>query len=86
MPGVNTAHSCTANRDAWNTYTMVWRADWIWIYVNGTLCLANNSGDSAFQKPYMLLFTAALGTGPNAYKGDFDLPATMQVDYVRAWQ
>ncbi|RNL60556.1 glycosyl hydrolase family protein [Nocardioides marmoriginsengisoli] len=84
--GVNTAYDCAAARGVWNTYTMVWRADWIGIYVNGTLCLSNTSGDSAFQKPYMFLFTAALGAGTNAYDGRAPLPATMQVDYLRVWK
>lgn len=85
QPGVNTAY-CAAARGVWNTYTLVWSASRLEIQVNQKSCLVNTSGDSAFQKPYLLAFTAMLGVGDNAYDGRAPLPATMQVDYVRAWE
>jgi beta-glucanase (GH16 family) len=85
LPGVNTAY-CAAARGTWNTYTLVWTPDRIQVLVNGRSCLVNTSGDSAFKKPYMILLTAMLGVGNNAYDGRVPLPATMQVDYVRAWK
>jgi beta-glucanase (GH16 family) len=85
LGGVNTAY-CAAERGAWNTYTLVWTPDRIEILVNDRTCLVNTSGDSAFKKPYLILLTAMLGVGNNAYDGRVPLPATMQVDYVRAWK
>lgn len=56
------------------------------ISVNGQLCLVNTSGDKAFNKKYIMAFTAGLGMGANAPTADSQVPATMSVDYVRVWQ
>jgi beta-glucanase (GH16 family) len=85
VPGLNTAY-CAAKRGVFNTYTLVWTPRILEISVNGRLCLRNTSGDVAFQKPYIVLFTQAMGHGTNAYRGQTSLPATMQVDYVRVWK
>lgn len=77
---------CAAPRDSWNTYTMVWGPDRIEIFVNGVSCLVNTSGDPAFKKPYILILTQSIGWGENAYVDSTPLPATMDVDYVRAWK
>jgi beta-glucanase (GH16 family) len=84
--GVNTAWTCAANRGQWNTYTLEWSPEQIEILVNGTSCLVNKSGDAAFLKPYIVVLTAGLGFGTNAYDGRAPLPATMSVDYVRVWK
>ncbi len=84
--GVNTAWNCVAQRGAWNTYTLVWTATKVQILVNGTTCLTNTSGDSAFLKPYILALTQGLGAAGNEYDGRAPVPATMNVDYVRVWK
>jgi hypothetical protein len=40
-----------------------------------------------FDRPFFLAFTAALGTeGSDAFQpGTAPLPATMKIDWVRAW-
>jgi beta-glucanase (GH16 family) len=86
VPGTNTARDCPAARGVWNTYTLEWAPDRLQIWVNGRSCLLNTSGDAAFQKPYILALTAALGVDANAYRGGPTLPATMSVDYVRVWR
>jgi beta-glucanase (GH16 family) len=68
-PGVNTAWNCAAARGTWNTYTLEWSARRIEIWVNGTPCLVNTSGDAAFQRPYIIALTAALGGTGNGYDG-----------------
>jgi beta-glucanase (GH16 family) len=86
IPGLNTSWSCAAQRGVYNTYTLVWAPDVLQAYVNGVPCLVNTSGDPAFRKKYILALTMALGTGSNGYTGTAPMPATMDVDYVRAWQ
>jgi beta-glucanase (GH16 family) len=83
--GTNTAY-CGGSRGDWHTYGLVWSATKMEIYVDGTLCLTNTSGDPAFQKPYIWDLTQALGLGDNALSGQSQLPITMDVDYVRAWR
>lgn len=84
-PGVNTAY-CQASRGVFNTYVLTWTPTTLTIDVNGKTCLVNNSGDPAFQKPYIAAFTAALGVGSNARTSSTPIPATMTVDYLRVWR
>jgi beta-glucanase (GH16 family) len=84
--GLNTSWSCFAYRGQWNTYTVEWSPSRIEIFVNGKSCLVNTSGDQAFTKPYIIALTAGLGSGGNAYSSRTPLPATMNIDYVRAWR
>jgi beta-glucanase (GH16 family) len=86
IPGVNTSWDCRADRGVWNTYTLVWTATSLQVYVNGTSCLRNTSANPAFMKKYILNLTQALGHGSNAYTGSAPMPATMDVDYVRVWK
>ena len=85
IPGVNTAWNCPAARGVYNTYTLTWTPSTLTILVNGETCLVNTSGDPAFQKPYIAVFTQALGVGANALRWNTPIPATMAVDHVRVW-
>lgn len=84
-PNANTAWNCPAKRGEWNTYTMVWAPNRIEIHMNGALCLVNTSGSEAFKKRYILVLSQGLGTGTNSLTPSTTMPATMDVDYVRAW-
>jgi beta-glucanase (GH16 family) len=86
IPGTNTAWNCAASRGVYNTYTLEWTATRLEIFVNGTSCLVNASGDSAFRKRYILSLTQALGTGTDALTTTTQLPAVMNVDYVKVWK
>jgi beta-glucanase (GH16 family) len=86
LPGTNTAYTCVAERGVWNTYRLDWTAQRLEIFVNGKSCLVNTSADPAFQKPYIMAFTAALGVQQNAYTGAAPIPATTSIDYLRIWQ
>ncbi|HEX2893249.1 MAG TPA: glycoside hydrolase family 16 protein, partial [Marmoricola sp.] len=89
VPGVNTAYDCIAHRGVWNIYTLEWTPTTLTILVNGQHCLTNESGDSAFQRPYLLALTQALGQRgqtDNSLTDATPLPATMDVDYVRVWK
>ena len=85
-PGTNTAWDCAAQRGVYNTYTLTWSANRLEIQVNGKTCLVNTSGDGAFQKPYIMALTQALGATGNEYDGRAPIPATMNVDYVKVWK
>ena len=84
--GAYTAYGCYVQRGVWNTYTLTWTASRLEIFVNGKSCLVNTSGDTAFQKSYIFAFTEALGVDGNAYDGRAPVPATMSIDYIRAWK
>ena len=86
QPGLNTAWNCTANRGEWNTYALEWSPTKLVVFVNGQTCLTNTSGDSAFQKAYIMAFTQGLGGAGNVYDGRAPLPATMSIDYVKVWK
>ena len=86
IPGINTAWNCQAARGVFNTYALTWTPATLTVEVNGKTCLHNTSGDPAFQKPYIVAFTAALGVGKNELRWHTPMPATMQVDYVRVWR
>lgn len=86
VPGLNTAWNCSAPRGQWHTYTLEWTAYRLAILVNGRTCLVNTHGAASFRKPFILNFTQFLGDAQNAYSGGISLPATMEVDYVRAWK
>ena len=81
----NTTWSCRAARGEYNTYTLEWSAERLEIFVNGNSCLVNTSGNAAFNKRYVMAFTQALGSQDNDQTPDTPVPATMSIDYVRAW-
>jgi beta-glucanase (GH16 family) len=86
IPGVNTAWNCSAARGVFNTYTLTWGPSRIEIQVNGRTCLVNTAASAAYKQKYMMVLTALLGVGANAYDGRAPIPETMNVDYVRAWK
>ncbi|WP_332662589.1 glycoside hydrolase family 16 protein [Aeromicrobium sp.] len=81
----NTTWGCRAPRGEYNTYTLEWSAERLEIFVNGNSCLVNTSGNAAFNKRYIMAFTQALGSQDNTVSADTPVPATMSIDYVRAW-
>ncbi|WP_110205368.1 glycoside hydrolase family 16 protein [Nocardioides daejeonensis] len=85
IQGVTTAQ-CAAQRGVWNTFALEWAPGRMEIFVNGTSCLVNNGGDSAFRKRYIVALTQLIGAKRNAPTAATPLPASMYVDYVRVWQ
>jgi len=85
-PTTNTSWRCTAQRGVFNTYTLEWSPSRVEVFVNGRSCLVNTSGSAAFKKRYIMALTQGLGSqaGNNPVDGT-PIPATMTVDYVRAW-
>ncbi len=87
QPGMN----CRIDQGGFNTYTATWLPGQITIAVNGQNCLVDNylasnaAAPAPFDQPFLLALTQALGVGTNAATPLTPLPATTQVDYVRAW-
>ena len=84
--------TCSYDRAAFNTYTVVWAPGRIALQVNGQNCIIDNysavglTGAAPFDQPFFLALTQALGVGGNAYvDGVTPLPATTALDYVRVW-
>ena len=92
--GTNVATDyCAIDPTAWNTYTVVWEPGTITISRNGRTCLvdhyrslASPPATAPFDQPFHLLLSQAVGYGSNAPTGQTPFPATMDVDYVRAWR
>jgi beta-glucanase (GH16 family) len=82
-----TAYDCTINVGAFNTYEVAWTSSSITIYDNGSVCLVDKpiGGPAPFNEPFFIALTQALGIGSNAPTSKTPLPATTQVDWVRAW-
>ena len=77
-----------------HTYVLEWTPKRIKVIYDGYVCIDDPwvpllpyTGRQPFDKPFFLVLTQALGVGGNA--GDpatTQLPASMIVDYVRAWR
>jgi beta-glucanase (GH16 family) len=85
---------CSIKFPKFNTYVVEWEPGTVTIWVNGKTCLidhyvpAGMTSPAPFDQPFFLALTQALGTGLNGNAFDAKktkLPATMQIDYVRAW-
>jgi beta-glucanase (GH16 family) len=89
-----TAYDCTIDPTQFNTYEADWTSTSIKILYNGHVCLTDTwlptPGDpkgAPFNQPFFLALTSALGlAGGNAVNASTPLPATTQIDWVRAWE
>jgi beta-glucanase (GH16 family) len=83
-----TSYDCLINQDAFNTYGVDWTPTSITVMYNGEPCLVDypSTGSEPFDQPFFIALTQALGVGTNAFTpGVTQLPATTQIDWVRAW-
>ncbi len=84
---------CTVSNTAgYNTYAAVWTPQTITILIDGQTCLVDNWNPAApevkpdpFNMPFFLNLTSAMGIYTNAPTAQTQLPATSQIDFVRAW-
>jgi beta-glucanase (GH16 family) len=90
-----TAYNCTiANENQFHTYGVEWTSSSITIIYDGKTCLVDKWHPAAplvapqpFNQPFLIALTQALGIGTNALvPGVTPLPATTQIDWVRAWK
>lgn len=77
-----------------HTYVLEWDETTLKISYDGRTCLvdrwiptpASASPTAPFDQPFFLMLTQALGTGTNVFDPSrTQLPATMEIDWVRAW-
>jgi beta-glucanase (GH16 family) len=89
-----TAYNCTITPGQFNTYGLQWTSTSLTVLYNGKTCLVDQWNPAAplvspepFNQPFFIALTQALGIGTNAFvPGTTPLPATTQVDWVRAWK
>lgn len=88
-----TASNCTIDHRKFNIYTAVWEPGTITLMYNGKTCLVDKyipsqiTSPAPFDKPFFVVLTQALGIGTNAFDpAATPLPATLKVDYIRAWR
>lgn len=92
-PNVTNNYCMITNVAAFHDYTVEWTPTTITISYDGHTCITDNWNPAAplvkpepFNQPFFVTLTQALGIGGNAFTpGVTPLPATTQVDYVRAW-
>jgi beta-glucanase (GH16 family) len=83
-----TAYNCDIDPTQFNTYGLDWTPTSLTILYNGNVCLVDHpiGGPAPFNEPFFIALTQALGlVGGNAVNANTQLPATTQVDWVRAW-
>ncbi|MCX6406869.1 MAG: family 16 glycosylhydrolase [Propionibacteriales bacterium] len=79
---------------AWHTYALEWDRERIRVEYDGQVCLdhAIRTSDTSveqgrpFDQDYTINLTQMLGVDGNKPTSDTTFPATLQVDWVRAWQ
>ena len=83
-----TTYNCSINPAQFNTYGVDWTPTSITVLDNGNVCLTDSwlNGPAPFNQPFFIALTQALGlSGGNAVNAGTPLPATTQIDWVRAW-
>jgi beta-glucanase (GH16 family) len=88
-----TANACSIDYRKFNTYTAVWEPGTITLMFNGKTCLVDHyvpsgiASPAPFDQPFFIVLTQALSVTTNAFNPTTTpLPATIQIDYVRAWK
>lgn len=88
-----TAYNCTIDPTQFNTYAVVWEPGTITLSYNGNTCLVDNylpsnvASPAPFNEPFFIVLTQAIGISTNAFNAaTTPLPATMEIQYVRAWK
>jgi beta-glucanase (GH16 family) len=89
-----TNNFCLLTVTDWHTYVVEWTTSTITITYDGTVCLQDTINSRRgpaprpFDHPFMISLTEGLGVGVNELLPATPptLPATMEVDYVRAWK
>ncbi len=86
VDGFNTSWSCKSQRGLWHTYVLEWSYSQLSIKVDGRTCLTSTHAAPSFRKRMIMNISQYLGGGNNLYDGRVSLPATMEIDWVKAWR
>lgn len=88
----NTYNSvCQIDPTRYNTYVLVWSPGNVTVSINGQPCLNDNyaatglKSPQPFDQPFFILLTQGLDN-PAFDPATTPLPATLSIDYVRAWK
>lgn len=87
-PSVTNTQCTISNLAEFHTYTLEWTQSSIKIDYDGKTCLEHElESPQPFDQPFFIALTQALGVGTNEFDPETTpLPATTEVDYVRAWK
>ncbi|MDX6615648.1 MAG: hypothetical protein QOD60_739 [Solirubrobacterales bacterium] len=92
-PNVTNTTCQISNYAAFHTYAVEWTTSTLKFIYDGQTCLVDSWNPASltkpapFDQPFFIALTQALGVGTNAFDpATTPLPATTEVDYVRAWQ
>ena len=89
-----TNDACTIDPSQFNDYVVEWTPNTITMIYNGKTCLIDHWAPSSpltrpqpFNQPFFINLTQALGVWTNNFNPlNTPLPATSQIQYVRAWK
>jgi beta-glucanase (GH16 family) len=95
-PAVDTGWNCqAADVSSYHTYTLEWSPTALSFFIDGTMCFSRMPTPNAplvapqpFDKPFSMILNMGVGTasGTNMVSSSTPLPATLFVDYVKAWR
>ncbi len=84
-------HLCQIDPTQYNDYVLVWSPGNFMVSINGQTCLEDNYAASGlvspkpFDQPFFIALTQGLDN-PAFNPATTPLPATISIDYVRAWK
>jgi beta-glucanase (GH16 family) len=83
---------CQIPQNQYNVYVMTWSPGNVTVTINGTTCMEDNyvpdgglTSPQPFDQPFFIALTQGLDTGGKFDPATTPLPATLSIDYVRAW-
>jgi beta-glucanase (GH16 family) len=92
-PNVTNNYCLVDQAWGYHTYVLEWTTQTLTISYDGKVCIVDNWNPmwplikpQPFDHPFMMALTSALGSTTNTVDAATPLPATTEVDYVRAWK
>jgi beta-glucanase (GH16 family) len=91
---VTNTNCSVTNENGYNTYAVEWNSQTITMIIDGQICMVDDWNPAKpevkpdpFNLPFFVNLTAAMGIGTNSPTAQTasQLPATTNIDYVRAW-
>jgi beta-glucanase (GH16 family) len=92
-PTVTNTRCTVRNLARFHRYAVVWTRTTIRMIYDGKTCLTHRwepaaplTAPAPFNQPFFIALTQELGVTNNAFDASTPLPATTEIDYVRAWK